>query len=98
MTVSWLSGCAVDLPSSPASNPADANAPAAVTTPFRPTLLATSRTFLSLAADERERAAQQMDLGKTKSSAAELLPKLILPARCTPKSRKRDRATARFAG
>jgi len=97
MTVSWLSGCAVDLPSSPASNPADANAPAAVATLFRPTLLATSRTFLSMAADDRERAAQQMDLGKTKSSAAPAAADTYFTWPMHPEI-KEDRATARFAG
>lgn len=56
-----LAGCAVNLPPAPASNPADARAPESATAPLRPQLLATSRTFLSSHADDREQEAKQME-------------------------------------
>ena len=61
-----LAGCAVTLPPAPALNPADPSAPAAATAPLRPTLVATSRTYLSPHADDREQKAKQMDMSKTK--------------------------------
>lgn len=57
------------LPPAPVSNPADPNAPAAATAPLRPTLLATSRTFVSPRADDREEKAKQMDMSKMKEGA-----------------------------
>jgi Cu+-exporting ATPase len=48
------------------SNPADAHAPEAATAPLRPKLLATSRSFLAPAADEREQAAPRMDMTEMK--------------------------------
>ena len=59
-----LVGCAVNLPPPPVSNPADAHAPEAASAPLRPTLLATSHTFLSPAAGDREQPAKQMDMSK----------------------------------
>ncbi len=62
-----VASCAVNLPPAPSSNPADPHAPEAATAPLRPTLLATSRSFISLAADDREQEAKQMDMSKMKS-------------------------------
>ncbi len=56
-----LVGCAVHLPPPPASNPANPQAAEAATRPMRPTLVASSRTFLSPSADDREQKAKQMD-------------------------------------
>ena len=64
-------GCAVNLPPPPVSNPADARAPEAATAPLRPTLLATSHTFLSPAAGDREQAAKQMDMSKMKHGSSD---------------------------
>jgi hypothetical protein len=64
-------GCAVNLPPPPASNPADARAPEAATAPLRPTLLATSHTFLSPGAGDREQAAKQMDMSKMKHGSSD---------------------------
>ena len=61
-----LSSCAVNLPPPPVSNPADAHAPEAATAPLRPMLLATSRNFLSPATDDRNAAAQQMEMSQMK--------------------------------
>ncbi len=61
MAVLALASCAVNLPPSPASNPASPQAAEAATRPMRPTLVATSRTFLSPSADDREQKAKQMD-------------------------------------
>jgi uncharacterized protein involved in copper resistance len=61
-----LSSCAVNLPPPPVSNPADAHAPEAATAPLRPMLLATSRNFLSPAADDRNATAQKMDMSQMK--------------------------------
>jgi uncharacterized protein involved in copper resistance len=66
-----LVGCVVNLPPPPVSNPADAHAPEAATAPLRPTLLATSHTFLSPAAGDREQAAKQMDMGKMKHGTSD---------------------------
>jgi hypothetical protein len=66
-----LVGCAVNLPPPPVSNPADAHAPEAATAPLRPTLLATSHTFLSPAAGDREQAAKQMDMSKMKRGSSD---------------------------
>jgi uncharacterized protein involved in copper resistance len=66
-----LVGCAVNLPPPPISNPADAHAPEAATAPLRPTLLATSHTFLSPAAGDREQAAKQMDKSKMKHGSSD---------------------------
>jgi hypothetical protein len=62
-----LSGCAVTLPPPPASNPADAHAAEAATRPLQPSLIATSRSFLSSAAGEREPQAKQIDMTRMKS-------------------------------
>ncbi|MGI8437609.1 MAG: heavy metal-binding domain-containing protein [Chthoniobacterales bacterium] len=59
-----LVGCAVTWPPAPPSNPADPHAPEAATAPLRPTLLATSRSFVSPAAGDREQKAKQMDMSK----------------------------------
>ena len=64
-----LAGCAVSLPPAPASNPADPHGPAAATAPLRPTLLATSRTYLSSRADDREQKAKQTDMSQMKEGA-----------------------------
>ena len=64
-----LAGCALNLPPAPASNPADASAPESATAPLRPHLLATSRTFLSARADDREEKAKQMDMSKMEDGA-----------------------------
>ena len=56
-----LTACAVKLPPAPASDPANPQAAQAATRPMRPTLVATSRTFLSPSADDREQKAKQMD-------------------------------------
>ena len=66
-----LVGCAVDLPPPPVSNPADAHAPEAAIAPLRPTLLATSHTFLSSASDDREQAAKQMGMRKMKHGTSD---------------------------
>ena len=66
-----LVGCAVNLPPPPVSNPADAHAPETATAPLRQTLLATSHTFLSPAADDREQAAKQMDMSKMKHGSSD---------------------------
>jgi uncharacterized protein involved in copper resistance len=66
-----LVGCAVNLPPPPVSNPADAHAPEAATAPLRPTLLATSHTFLSPTADDREQVAKQMDMSKMKHGTSD---------------------------
>jgi Heavy metal binding domain len=50
-------GCTVHLPPAPANNPADPRAPAAATAPLQPTLLASSRSFLSPVAGPREKPA-----------------------------------------
>jgi sugar phosphate isomerase/epimerase len=67
-----ISGCAVNLPPPPASDPADAHAPEAATAPLRLTLLATSRSFLSPASDDREAAAKQMDTSPMKHGASDM--------------------------
>ncbi len=67
-----LVGCAVTLPPAPQSNPADPHAPEAATAPLRPTLLATSRSFVSPAADDREQKAKQMDMSKMKHGANDM--------------------------
>ncbi len=67
-----ISGCAVNLPPPPASNPADAHAPETATAPLRPTLLATSRSFLAPAADDREAPAKQMDMSQMKHGASDM--------------------------
>lgn len=69
LAITFVTGCAVSLPSPPSSNPADANASEAVAPPLQPTLLASSRTFLSPAADDREQAAKQMDMSKMNHGA-----------------------------
>jgi Heavy metal binding domain len=66
-----LVGCAVNLPPPPVSNPADAHAPETAIKPLRPTLLATSHTFLSPAAGDREQAAKQMDISKMKHGTSD---------------------------
>ncbi len=66
-----LGGCAVHLPPAPASNPADPHAAEAATAPLRPKLLATSRTFVSPRADDREQKAKQMDMSKMNDGAME---------------------------
>src|SRR4029453_16121861 len=66
-----LVGCAVNLPPPLVSNPVDAHAPEAATALLRPTLLATSHTFLSPAADDREQAAKQMDMSKMKHGSSD---------------------------
>lgn len=67
-----LAGCALNLPPAPASNPADASAPESATAPLRPHLLATSRTFLSARADDREEKAKQMDMSESKQGASDV--------------------------
>ena len=67
-----ISSCAVNLPPPPPSNPADARAPEAATGPLRPTLLATSHSFLSPAADDREQAVQQMGMSQMKQGASDM--------------------------
>lgn len=67
-----LVGCAVTLPPTPQPNPADPHAPEATTAPLRPTLLATSRSFVSRTADDREQAAKQMDMSKMKRGANDM--------------------------
>ncbi|MGI8431085.1 MAG: heavy metal-binding domain-containing protein [Chthoniobacterales bacterium] len=66
-----LGGCAVHLPPAPASDPADPHAAEAATAPLRPKLLATSRTFVSPQADDRDQKAKQMDMSKMKDGAME---------------------------
>ncbi len=65
-----LPGCAVNLPPGPASNPAAASAPEAATPPLRPTLVATSRNFLSPHADDRAEKAKQMDMSKKQPASS----------------------------
>ena len=67
-----ISSCAVNLPPPPPSNPADAHAPEAATGPLRPTLLATSRSFLSPAADDHEQAVQQMGMSQMKQGGSNM--------------------------
>ncbi len=83
-------GCAVNLPPSPApaSNPANSSAAEAATAPLRPTLLATSRTFLSPQAGDREQTAKQRDISEVKDKAMQPgmideshLPNATLPER-----------------
>ena len=62
-----LTGCAVHLPPAPVSNPAAANAPEGAAAPLRPRLVATSRSFLSPHADDREQKAKQMDAERMKA-------------------------------
>lgn len=58
-----LPSCAVMLPPAPVASAADPHAPEAAGAPLRPSLLASSRTFLSPAADDREEKSQQeMDM------------------------------------
>ncbi|HEY3661578.1 MAG TPA: heavy metal-binding domain-containing protein [Chthoniobacterales bacterium] len=64
LTAMALAGCAVSLPPAPAANPADARAPEAESTPWRPTLVATSHTFLSPQADDREQKKKQIEMKK----------------------------------
>lgn len=59
LALALLQACAVTLPPAPVSSAADPQAPEGVTAPLHPTLLASSRTFLSPAADDREQAHQQ---------------------------------------
>lgn len=61
-----LAGCAVTLPPAPQNDPANANAPEAATASLRPTLVATSRSFLSPRAFDREQKAKQMDMSNMK--------------------------------
>lgn len=72
MPMTLLSGCAVSLPPPPASNPADAHAHEAAAAPLRPTLLATTHTYLSRASGDHELAAQQMDMSETKQGTSEM--------------------------
>lgn len=64
----FSTGCATApaLVSTKANNPADPHAAEAATRPLRPMLVATTRTFLSPAADDREETAKQMDMSKMK--------------------------------
>jgi len=71
MPVALLSGCAVNLPPSPARDPADVQAREATAAPLRPTLLASTHTYLSLPADGHEQAAKQMDMSEMKRKASE---------------------------
>ena len=107
-----LPGCAVGPPPVPASNPADPSAPAAATAPLRPTLLATSRNYLSSLAHDRQQKAKETDMSKMKGHDMSSMsrrgirnlphsrppPALITPARCIRKSRKRKRANVQSAG
>lgn len=61
-----LQSCAVNLPPGPATSAADPHAPEAAGAPRRSSLLATSRNFLSPAADDREEKAKKMDHSKMK--------------------------------
>jgi Heavy metal binding domain len=70
--VALLSGCAVNLPPSPSSDPADVEAREATAAPLRPTLLATTHTYLSFAADDHEQAAKQIDMSEMKLGASEI--------------------------
>jgi hypothetical protein len=72
MPVALLSGCAVNLPPSPARDPADVEAREAATAPLHPTLLATTHTYLSLAADDHEQAAKQIDMSERKQGVSEI--------------------------
>jgi Heavy metal binding domain len=67
-----ISSCAVNLPPPPPSNPADAYAPEAATAPLRPTLLATSRIFLSPATDDHEKAARHVDMSQMQQGASDM--------------------------
>ena len=72
VAVTSLTGCAVNLPPAPASNPADAHAPESETAPWRPKLLATSHTIFSSRADDREEKAKQMDMSESKQGASDV--------------------------
>lgn len=62
-----LPSCAVTLPPAPVTSAADPQAPEAASAPLRPSLLASSRTFLSPEADDREEKSQQkMDMSTMK--------------------------------
>lgn len=67
-----LAGCAVTLPPPPPSDPADPHGPEAAAVPLRPTLLATSHSFLSPAAGDRELKAKQMDMSKMKHGSDDM--------------------------
>jgi uncharacterized protein involved in copper resistance len=64
--ISALTGCAVNLPPSPPNNPADPHAAEAATRPLGPTLIATTKTFLSPSADDREEKAKKVEMSKIK--------------------------------
>ncbi|MBA3831246.1 MAG: hypothetical protein H0X34_05045 [Chthoniobacterales bacterium] len=66
-----LTGCAVNLPSAPADNPAEAHAPEAATRPLQPMLVANSRTLLSPTAGDREEKAKKMDMSKMKQGGTQ---------------------------
>ena len=61
-----LPGCAVGLPPVPTSDPADPSAPTAATAPLRPTLLATSRNYLSSLSHDGQQKAKETDMSKMK--------------------------------
>lgn len=68
-----LPSCAVTLPPAPLTSAANPQAPEAASAPLRPSLLTSSRTFLSPAADDREEKSQQkMDMGKMKHGANDM--------------------------
>ncbi len=70
MAAAAMSGCAVSLPPALRNDPANPNAPEAATRPLRPSLVATSRSFLSPAVDDREEKAKKMEqTGRSASTA-----------------------------
>jgi hypothetical protein len=79
MPVALLSGCAVNLPPSPARDPADVQARQATAAPLRPTLLATTHTYLSLPADDHEQTAKQMDMSEMKQGVSEMATQTSSP-------------------
>ena len=70
MAAATMSGCAVSLPPAPRNDPANPNASEAATRPLRPSLLATSRSFLSPTADDREEKAKKMDMEKIEQTGS----------------------------
>jgi membrane fusion protein, copper/silver efflux system len=70
MVAATISGCAVSLPPAPRNDPANPHASQAATRPLRPSLLATSRSFLSPAADDREEKAKKMDMKKMEETGS----------------------------
>ena len=65
-----LGACAITLPPPPPNGPASPGSAESATAPLRPSLLASSRNFLSPSADDREERVKKMDRSKMAAGSA----------------------------